>query len=259
MIITYATDPSQSTATITIDRPDRRGALNQTALGELDAALDEVAADGPRAVVLWGTGDHFCAGADLSELEDQSFTRALRSVLDRLAGLSVPTIAAVAGSCMGLGVQLALACDLRLATPDARFAVPVAKLGLMVDHWTVARLAATFGSSTARWMLLSAGILPADRAFGLGAVSELVAVDPEYGPGGTVRAAAEELAGQIAQLAPLAITGSKIGLDLLAPDGVASDPDGRYVEAFDRAWASGDLVEGRAAFAERRPAVFRGE
>ena len=259
MTIDYTADPATRTATITIDRPDRRGALNHAALDELDGALDRLAEDAPRAVVLWGTGDHFCAGADLTELEDQSFTRTLRDVLDRLAGLPVPTVAAIAGSCMGLGVQLALACDLRLATPDARFAVPVARLGLMVDHWTVQRLAAIFGQSTARWMLLSAGVVPADRAVGLGAVGELVEVDPEYGPGGTVLAAATELAGQIAELAPLSNAGSKLGLDLLQPDGVAADPDGRYAEAFDRAWGSADLVEGRTAFAERRTPQFRGE
>ena len=259
MTIDYLADAELGTVTITIDRPDRRGALNHTALEELDAALDRVAEDAPRSLVVWGTGDHFCAGADLTELEDQSFTRALRGVLDRLAGLDVPTVAAIAGSCMGLGVQLALACDLRLATPDARFAVPVARLGLMVDHWTVQRLAAVFGSSTARWMLLSAGVLDADRAFTLGAVNELVEVDPEHGPGGTVRSAAEHLAGRIAELAPLSNSGSKLGLDLLQPDGTMADPHGAYAAAFDRAWASADLVEGRAAFADRRSPRFRGE
>ena len=72
-------------------------------------------------------------------------------------------------------------------------------------------------------------------------------------------AAATELAGRIAELAPLSNAGSKLGLDLLQPDGVAADPDGRYAEAFDRAWGSADLVEGRTAFAERRTPQFRGE
>ena len=257
--ISYTHDDETATGLITIDRPERRGALHHAALEDLDAAIDLVERDEPRSVVLWGTGDHFCAGADLSELEDLSFTRTLRGVLDRLAGLEVPTVAAIAGSCMGLGVQLALACDLRLATPDARFAVPVAKLGLMVDHWTVARLAAVFGPSTARFMVLTADPLTADRAFQLGAVHRLVEVDPEFGPGGTVLAAAQLLAGQVAALAPLTLAGSKLGCDLLESDGAILDPDGRYLAAFERAWASEDLVEGRRAFADRRSPVFRGE
>src|SRR5690606_4130304 len=94
-----------------------------------------------RVLVLHGAGDQFCSGADLKELEDLEFTRALRLVLDDLAGLRFPTIAAISGACMGLGMQLAMSCDLRIATAEARFAVPVARLGLMVDHWTVQRLA----------------------------------------------------------------------------------------------------------------------
>ncbi len=257
--ISYTHDHETATGLITIDRPERRGALHHAPHEELDEALDLLGRDEPRAVVVWGTNDHFCSGADLSELEDLSFTRTLRGVLDRLAGLEVPTIAAIAGSCMGLGVQLALACDIRLAAHDARFAVPVARLGLMVDHWTVARLAAVFGPSTARYMVLTADPLDADRAFGLGAVHRLVEVDPEFGPGGTVLAAARLLAGQIAELAPLSLAGSKLGCDLLESDGGVLDPDGRYLAAFERAWASDDLVEGRRAFADRRPPVFRGE
>jgi len=256
--ISHTHDSDTSTSLITIDRPERRNALNHAALEELDSALDEVVRDEPRSVVVWGAADHFCSGADLGELEDMSFTRTLRGVLDRLAGLEVPTIAAISGSCMGLGVQLSLACDVRLATPDARFAVPVARLGLMVDHWTIVRLASVFGASTARALVLTADVLTAERAHGLGAVHRLVEPDPEYGPGGTVLAAAQLLAGQVGELAPLSLAGSKLGLDLVLADGPEGDPGGRYAAAFERAWASEDLVEGRQAFTERRPAVFRG-
>jgi enoyl-CoA hydratase len=154
---------------------------------------------------------------------------------------------------MGLGLQLAVSCDLRLATPDARFAVPVAKLGLMVDHWTVQRLALGVGHSTARWMMLTAQQVTAERAHELGFVHQLVEAGPD-GAGNAVLSGARLLAG------------SKLGLDLLAaaPDdvatagGEAAEPHS-YRQAFERAWGSGDLVEGRAAFTERRPPVFRGE
>lgn len=253
--------------TISISRPDRRNALNHRALVELHDAVRRASEDNLRCLVLTGDKGHFCAGADLTELEDLAFTDALRDALDDLAALPFPTVAAISGSCMGLGMQLALACDIRLATAEARFAVPVAKLGLMVDHWTIRRLSLCVGHSTARWMLLTARSITAETAATSGMVQQLVGVtdsDPDGqspDPGASVLHEAHELAREIVQLAPLALAGSKLGLDLLE-DGPslpeaeqAGDP---YRLAFEAAWVSEDLVEGRHAFRERRAADFRG-
>lgn len=244
---------------VVISRPERRNALNHSALDELHDAVRRAERDQLRVLVLTGSDDQFCSGADLKELEDLEFTNALRAVLDDLAGLTFPTIAAISGACMGLGAQLALSCDLRLATPESRFAVPVAKLGLMVDHWTIQRLALLVGHSTARWMVLTASQVTAERAHQIGFVHELVDVagDPGApGPGETVLAAALELAATIARLAPMSLAGSKLGLDLL--ERADADAGGAYRSAFEAAWASEDLVEGRLAFTERRPAEFQG-
>ncbi|MFZ4517783.1 MAG: enoyl-CoA hydratase-related protein [Microthrixaceae bacterium] len=243
---------------LTIRRPERRNALNHRALDQLHDGVRRAAADGLRCLVLTGADDQFCAGADLTELEDLAFTESLRRALDDLAALSFPTIAAIPGACMGLGMQLALACDLRLATPDARFAVPVAKLGLMVDHWTVQRLGLLAGVSTARWMLLTAEPVTAARAHDVGLVHQLVEVEEGTGAGAGVLAAAGDLAARLVRLAPLALAGSKLGLDLLERPGHVADPEGAYRAAFERAWASEDLVEGRTAFGERRAPEFRG-
>ena len=254
-IVTYSQDGK--VAHLTISRPDRRNALNHQALDELHDGVRRAADGAVRVLVVTGDQDQFCAGADLKELEDLEFTRALRSALDDLAALPFPTIAAIAGACMGLGTQIALSCDLRLATPDARFAVPVAKLGLMVDHWTVQRLALLAGQSTARWMMLTAEPVTAADAHRVGLVHQLV--EPEGdGPGSSVLAAADDLAARISRLAPLALAGSKLGLDLLERPADQSDPDGAYLAAFEAAWASDDLVEGRRAFGERRAPEFRG-
>lgn len=256
-IVSYSSDGP--IAHLRISRPERRNALNHQALDELHDGVRRAADEDVRALVVTGDADQFCAGADLKELEDLAFTRALRAALDDLAGLPFPTIAAISGACMGLGTQIALSCDLRLATPDARFAVPVAKLGLMVDHWTVQRLALLAGQSTARWMMLTARPVTASDAHRVGLVHELVEVDPGgIGPGEAVLAAADALAAEIAVLAPLALAGSKLGLDLLERPAADADPDGAYVAAFEAAWASDDLVEGRRAFGERRPPEFRG-
>jgi enoyl-CoA hydratase len=224
-----------------ISRPHRRNALNLGAVEAIDDAIGALA--DVRCLVLTGDGGHFCAGADLTELEDLTFTNRLRAMLDHLAGLPFTTIAAIDGSCMGLGVQLAIACDVRIATPTAQFAVPVAKLGLMVDHWTIRRLVATLGASTTRHLVLTAAVLSGEDAHRLGFVAELGDLS-----------AALELAHRVRHLAPLSIAGSKLGVDLV----VDQPPDPAYVEAFRRAWESEDLVEGRAAFAERRAPVFRG-
>ena len=256
----------QRVARITISRPERRNALNHEALDQLHQAVIRARADHEQGLVrvltLTGSEDQFCSGADLKELEDLEFTRALRLMLDDLAGLEFPTIAAISGACMGLGMQLALSCDLRIATPEAMFAVPVAKLGLMVDHWTVQRLVAIAGHSTARWMMLTAQPITAQRAYQVGLIQDLVPdtfqAESAPSPGEAVLASAEDLAGQIAQLAPLALSGSKLGLDLLERPALGTDSDGEYLAAFHAAWASDDLVEGRSAFGARRKPEFKG-
>jgi enoyl-CoA hydratase len=230
-------------ALVTIERTERRNALNLEALEQLDAAIGDATDQGVRALVLTGAAGHFCAGADLSELEDMSFTLRLRAMLDHLAELPVVTIAAISGACMGLGMQLALACDIRFAMDGATFGVPVAKLGLMVDHWTLQRLERSVGPGTARLMVLGAQTLDTAEAVAAGLVQRVGDLD-----------AATELATGVTQLAPLAISGSKLGFDLLP----RRLDEAAYREAFERAWASDDLVEGRAAFAERRSPRFSG-
>ncbi|MFL6176826.1 MAG: enoyl-CoA hydratase-related protein [Ornithinibacter sp.] len=165
-------------------------------------------------------------------------------VLDHLAAAPETTIAAVDGSCMGLGMHHAVACDVRVVGSAAKFAVPVAKLGLMVDHWTLDRVARAWGEGAARLMVLTGTVLDADDAWRLGFAQQRGEL-----------ADAQALAARAAALAPLSQLGSKIGFDA-HHDNPAEV--GRYEAAFARAWASDDLAEGRLAFAERRTPAFRG-
>lgn len=253
-IVSYEHDGS--VGRVVIDRPERRNAINYTALDELRDAVDTARGDGVRALVITGTEGHFCAGADLSELEDKKFAETLRSVLDSIAGLPVPTIAAISGACMGLGMQLAMSCDLRIADRTARFAVPVAKLGLMVDYWTIRRLAALAGHSTARQMVVTARPIDAERAHQVGFVQWLVGGDGDEHP--DPLSLALEIADDVVRLAPLSIAGSKLGLDLVEADVASPASEELYREAFERAWASSDLIEGQSAFNERRTPNFEG-
>lgn len=231
-------------ALITIDRPDRRNALDHGALDEL---LDALGRTGEaRVVVLTGAGGHFCAGADLTGVEDPTFTDLLRQVLAALRDDPRPLVAAVDGAALGAGTQLAVACDLRVATPDARFGIPAAKLGLMVDHWTIQRLSLLAGAGPTRAMLLGAETYGGEDAERLGFVQRLGSLDDALG-----------WADEIAALAPLTLAGMKLALNRLEmPVGRGDDAD--VHAAWDAAWGSADLQEGIAAFRERRRPVFHG-
>jgi enoyl-CoA hydratase len=223
-------------AVVTIDRQERRNAVDHEALAGLVDAIDG-AADA-RVLVLRGAGGHFCAGADLTGVEDASFAELLRAVLTGLRDAPFVTMAAVEGAALGAGTQLASACDLRVAAPDAQFGIPAAKLGLAVDQWTVDRVQQLAGAGAARAMLLAAEVVRGSDAHRLGLVQRLGTVDDAL-------AWAEE----IAALAPLTIRAHKAALNGSADAG----------DAFRRAWASADFREGLTAFRERRPPQFRGD
>jgi enoyl-CoA hydratase len=232
---------------ITLDRPDRRNALDLATLHELRDAVDAAIADPAiRVLVLRGSEGHFCAGADLTGVEDDDFVQTLSMVLSRLRSARFPTLAAVDGAALGAGTQLAVACDLRVATDDAQFGIPAGKLGLMVDQWTVQRMVDACGQGPARAMLLAADVLSGRRAFELGLVQRLGS--PTMGL---------EWAHHIATLAPLTIVGHKIGLN--QTERLRPDMSPEYRAAFDAAWSSRDLQEGLASFRERRSPTFRGE
>lgn len=223
--------------TVTIDRQERRNALDVATCERLTEELQAAADGGARVVVLTGAGEHFCAGADLSLILGNELGAALRQLLTTITGLPVPVIAAVRGAALGAGTQVAVACDLRVVEPTARFGIPAAKLGVMVDEWTVRRLTQLAGPGPARAMLIAAEELDADAALRLGfaqRAGDLVA--------------AEEWAAAVASLAPLSVQGHKLMLNE-AGDGAA---------AYERAWASADVQEGLAAFRERRRPEFRG-
>ncbi len=234
-------ETTDAVTTLTIDRTHRRNALDLTSLEELHAAVVAAVDGGSRAIVLTGAQGHFCAGADLTELEDVSFTERLAQVLTHLAAVPVTTVAAISGSCMGLGMQLAVACDLRVVEDGARFAVPVAKLGLMVDQWTIDRVTRFWGEGAARHMVLTAAVLDHEDAWRLGFSQRRGGLET-----------ALEVAGSAVPLAPLTQSGSKMGMNRPA------EPDADYDRAFARAWASADLAEGQRAFTERRSPVFEG-
>jgi enoyl-CoA hydratase len=236
-------EPRGPVVTVTIDRPERRNALDHAAVDDLLAALAGVG-DEARVLVLTGAGGHFCAGADLGGVEDEAFQPRLQALLTGLRTARYVTIAAADGAALGAGTQLAVACDLRVATPAARFGIPAAKLGLAVDPGTARRVAMLAGQGAARAMLLAAEVLDGEAAFRLGLAQRLGGLDD-----------ALAWADEVAALAPLTIQAHKAALEGLDP---VAEPGPEVTASIARAWASDDLREGLAAFRERRRPAFRG-
>lgn len=235
-------DVADGVVVVTLDRPERRNAVDHaTLLALLDAQRQLSDA---RVVILTGTPPAFCAGADLTGVEEGVFAADLRRVLHGFTELDAAVIAAIDGPAMGAGAQLAAVCDLRVATPGSRFAVPAAKLGLMIDQWTVERLSREFGWPLTRGMLLAAEVYDGARLHAAGAVHRLGGLDE-----------ALEWAAAIAVLAPLSVAGHKLALEVVAGD---IEPDERVEAARAAAWGSADADEGRRAFLEKRPPEFRG-
>lgn len=246
--MTVRVEWEESVALITLDRPDKRNAVDLATLRLLLDAQREVRAGKARVVVLTGTPPAFCSGADLGGVEVGEFTDTLLAVLRGFGDLPAITMASIDGPALGAGTQLAIACDLRVATPASRFGVPAAKLGLAVDRWTVARLTAEAGASTARFVLLTGESLTAEHQVG-SLVHRLGGLDD-----------AMAWARELATLAPLTITAHKTALESLAGEGAARHVTVDEVErARLAAWASTDAEEGRRAFLEKRPPSFRGE
>ncbi|MGA1053428.1 MAG: enoyl-CoA hydratase-related protein [Ilumatobacteraceae bacterium] len=227
---------------VTLDRPDRRNALDHATLLQLLDALE--ACRGARVVVLTGTPPAFCAGADLAGVEEGVFAADLRAVLEGFTDLDAAVVVAVDGPAMGAGAQLVSVCDLRVATPGSTFAIPAARLGLMIDQWTVERMGREFGWPVTRGMLLAAEVYDAERLHGAGVVHRLGDLDD-----------ALQWAGRIALLAPLSIAGHKRSLEFVSG---GSEPDEALEATRLSVWRSADAAEGRSAFLDKRTPMFRG-
>ena len=243
-----------------IDRPERRNAMNAELCDELN---DQLAANGElRAVVITGEGDKaFCAGADLGRRAgdtaggldhggSDTFRPAFEALLDTIVDYPAPVIAAVNGAALGAGMQLAVACDVRVVASHAAFGIPAARLGVMLSPANINRLVDLVGQGTARDLLLTARSLDIDEAERVGLVQRRAA---------DARDAAVELATEIATLAPMSVAGHKRALNLVAAARALATTARQEVTGIEaRAFSSSDLQEGLAAFAEKRAPNFEG-
>ena len=233
--------PVRDVLVVTIDRPERRNAIDLTTVRELRVVAGDTSVG---AVVLTGAPPAFCAGADLTGVDSVEFGGELSAMLEAWDRWTAVRIAAVDGPALGAGTQLALVCDLRVATAGSEFGIPAARLGLAVDQWTVDRLTDEFGWPIARSILLTAERVDAETLHRTGAVHRIGDL-----------ADAVAWADEIVRLAPLSLDAHRAALDE-ARRRPSRDLTVDEVRAL--AWASDDAAEGRAAFAERRPPRFTG-
>jgi 2-(1,2-epoxy-1,2-dihydrophenyl)acetyl-CoA isomerase len=250
--------------TITMNRPERKNALNGACWIELDRALQEAALDPDvRALVLTGAGGNFSAGADLSG-ENPSGTgltgrpvqpivqemRVVGDMILRLQRMAKPTLAKVDGVCVGVGLGLALACDLVVASDRARFSEIFAQRGLALDggnSWVLPRLV---GPQRAKELAFFADIIGAAEAHAMGLVNRVVPVDE-------LDDVAGEWARRLATGPTLALSLSKRLLNtswsVTFEQAIEDEARCQHITA-----ASADMLEGLTAFAERRAPAFKG-
>jgi enoyl-CoA hydratase/carnithine racemase len=245
--------PADGVARLTISNPAKRNALDRSVLDGLVSVLDSLDA---RCVVLTGEGSVFSAGYDIADLAPERLaeeaaellTHPFEAAVAALDAVPVPVVAALGGHAFGGGLELAVACDLRVCAPSARLGMPPARLGVVYSHTGLRRFVDAIGSARTRELFLTARPVGAAEALAWGLVNEVV----EDAAGRAV-----ELASEIAALSPLSLRGTKRVLDaLIAPLDPALEAELHALR--DEAFRSADFAEGVRAFIEKRAPDWRG-
>jgi enoyl-CoA hydratase len=250
-------DRKSRVATLTINRPRVLNALDSATFAGIESAFDEIEQDADvRCVIVTGAGERaFCAGADVRELNGLGAEGALafmargQRLFDRIAQSPKPTIAALNGYALGGGLELAMACDIRIAAATATFGQPEITLGSLPGWGGTQRLPLLVGLGRSRELILTGRIIEADEAERIGLVSQVV-------PTAELARAVEALAERIASLAPVALALAKDALRQAEGDLATGLRLER--EHVARTFATEDQQEGTRAFLEKRLPVFHG-
>jgi len=249
-------DTSEGIATLTIDRPEVKNALDLATVGEIRAALQTVAANAEAGVlILTGAGDAaFVLGADINDIRargrDEGLAAINSSLFAEIERFPRPTIAAVNGYALGGGCELALACDLRIAADTAKFGQPELGLGIIPGAGATQRLPRIIGMGRAKHLILTGEVIDAKQALEIGLVTAIA-------PPGQLQIRARELAKRVLRQGPLAARLAKVALNASARVDMDS---GLLIETLAQAicYASDDKIEGTAAFLEKRKPKFTG-
>lgn len=254
LIVTIA----NSVASVRINRPQKKNAITFAMWQALSATFDALSADpSVRVITLSGAGADFSAGADIAEFDTlrdgdnaRGYEAANSAAFAAIRHARVPVIAALHGVCFGGGFGLAAAADLRIAAPDALFAVPAAKLGLAYPQDAMHDIVGAVGPQMTRYLTFTGNRIDAETASRVGFLLEIVASDE-------LEQRVAELAATIATNAPLSVRASKLAINAEL-SGDAFDVELARA-AGDKTFASADYAEGRSAFQARRKPEFIGQ
>jgi enoyl-CoA hydratase/carnithine racemase len=257
-------EPADGVVRLTISNPEKRNALDHPILDAITATLAELgsADSGTRCVIVTGAHSMFSAGYDIGEIPDEQFEERAEALvahpfteaIDALEAFPYPTLASLPGHTIGGGLELALACDLRVAGDAVKLGMPPAKLGLVYSHTGLRRFIDAIGAARTRELFLLGRYIDAPTALQWGLVNRLA-------PGAELESASLTLARELADNAPLSQTGNKrvIGELLRARGALAKDVEDELIELRRASFASRDMREGMRAFAEKRAPRWRGE
>ncbi|GLR16214.1 enoyl-CoA hydratase/isomerase family protein [Portibacter lacus] len=247
---------SSNIATITLNRPDALNALNNDLIVEIGASISELDKDDEvHGIIITGSGEKaFAAGADikgfpeLDEVSGKALSQSGHHVFNQIENLSKPVIAAVNGYALGGGLELAMACHLRIASENAVFGMPETKLGLIPGYGGTQRLVHLIGKAKAMEYILTAEMMDAPTAANLGLVNSVA-------PSGLLIEASRDMLYKIAKRGPLAVSKAIESINA----SVNPEIDGFELEMkfFGELLASSECKEGVAAFIEKRKPVFR--
>jgi enoyl-CoA hydratase/carnithine racemase len=255
-------EPAEAVARLTLSNRERRNAIDHDvldALAEVLPSLDRGIET--RCVIVTGAGGTFSAGYDIADIPEESFERDAEALvahphhpaMEAVSAHPYPVLAAIAGPCLGGGLELAVRCDLRVAGEGARLGMPPAKLGLIYGHTGLARFIDVIGVARTKELFLTGRELSAARAEAIGLVNEVF-------PDAELETAAVDLAAQIAANAPLAARGNKRAIETLAAFPRLSPQQERELIALRRScFGSEDFREGIRAFSEKRKPHWKGE
>src|SRR6185312_11448052 len=257
-------EPGDGIVRLTISNPDKRNALDHPILDAISSTLVRLGTpDSPaRCVVVTGAHDMFSAGYDIGEIPDDEFEQRAEALvahpfteaIDALEAFRYPTLAVLPGHTIGGGLELALACDLRIARDQIKLGMPPAKLGLVYSHTGLRRFIDAIGAARTRELFLLGSYIDAPTALAWGLVNRIAGAD-------ALEQAGLAVASELADNAPLSQTGNKRVIEALlaAERELPPDVEAELIELRRASFASQDMREGMRAFAERRPPRWRGE
>jgi enoyl-CoA hydratase/carnithine racemase len=250
--------PAEHVARLTIDNPSKRNALDHEILDAFAATLPGLDA---RCLLVTATGPVFSAGYDIGNLPSEEFAdraealvaHPFHAAIEALDAHPYPSVAALNGHAIGGGLELALSCDLRIASEEAKLGMPPARLGLVYSHTGLRKFIDAIGVPRTKELFFTARNIPARTALQWGLVNEVVAPD-------VLADRAVAYAGQIAANAPLSLQGNKRTLrELVAAEGeLDPDVERELVALREACFHSEDFFEGVRAFAEKRPPRWQG-